>query len=238
MSATDSTLIEVRDAAFGHDGNAVVEDVNLTVKRGGFLAVLGPNGGGKTTLLRGLLGTLKPMRGEVRQANGGRLRFGYVPQRESLDPIWPVTAMEVTLMGAYGRALRRMGLPLGRAERELAAECLDRVGGTDFQRRLYSELSGGQKQRVLIARGLMMKPDMLLLDEPASGLDVSAQHELIELLGRIRSGGDLTIVMISHHLARLETLADNVAWVHSGRVEVGPAETMLSAEKIHEVFFE
>jgi len=231
-------LIELRDCALGYGAAAVVEHVNLTVKRGGFLVVLGPNGGGKTTLLRGLLGTLKPMRGEAWRVNGDRLRFGYVPQREHLDPVWPVTAMEVTLMGAYGRALGRMGLPLGRAERELAVECLDRVGGAGFRRMLYSKLSGGQKQCVLIARALMTRPDLLLLDEPASGLDVSAQHELIELLRRIRGGGDLTIVMISHHLARLETLADEVAWVHSGRVEVGPARTMLSAEKIHEVFFE
>ncbi|MCX6908113.1 MAG: ATP-binding cassette domain-containing protein, partial [Verrucomicrobia bacterium] len=116
MTAAQPTLIEVRDAAFGYRGRVVLDGVNLTVARGDFLAVLGPNGGGKTTLLRGLLGTLQPVRGEVRLADGGRLHFGYVPQRESLDPIWPVTALEVTLMGAYGRAAGRLGLPLGRSE--------------------------------------------------------------------------------------------------------------------------
>ncbi|MCX7825474.1 MAG: metal ABC transporter ATP-binding protein [Verrucomicrobiae bacterium] len=234
MNSERQLLIELRDCAFGYGGSAVVEGVHFGLRRGDFIAVLGPNGGGKTTLLRGLLGVLKPVRGQVRRADG--LSFGYVPQREGLDPVWPVSAMEVTLMGAYRRARWRMGLPLPRAERERAVACLARVGADGLRRRLFAELSGGQKQRVLMARALMTQPDVLVLDEPASGFDLPAQQELLELLHQMNKADGLTIVMVSHHFAGLQPLVSAVSWVHKRRVESGSPDRMLTPSKIQEVF--
>jgi ABC-type Mn2+/Zn2+ transport system ATPase subunit len=235
MSQEKQPLIELRDCAFGYGGPAVVEDVNFALRRGDFIAVLGPNGGGKTTLLRGLLGVLKPARGQVRRADS--LTFGYVPQREGLDPVWPVSAMEMTLMGAYRRARWRMGLPLPRAERERAVSCLARVGADALQHKLFSEMSGGQKQRVLVARALMTQPDVLVLDEPASGFDLAAQQDLLELLRDMHQGEGLTVLMVSHHFHGLQGLVNTVTWVHDGHVESGPAEAMLAPAKVQEVFF-
>lgn len=239
MNLPAPLLIELRGCAFGYGGRAVVEGVNLAVRPGDFAAVLGPNGGGKTTLLRGLLGVLKPLRGEVRRAraDGGPLTFGCVPQREGLDPVWPVSAMEMTLMGAYRRARWRMGLPLPRAERERALSCLARVGADALQHTLFSEMSGGQKQRVLVARALMTQPDVLVLDEPASGFDVAAQQDLLELLRDMHQKEGLTVLMVSHHFHGLQSLVTTVAWVHDGHVESGPADAMLAPAKIQEVFF-
>ncbi|MFZ2641910.1 MAG: metal ABC transporter ATP-binding protein [Verrucomicrobiia bacterium] len=227
-------LIELRDCAFGYGGTTVVECPDFTLRRGDFMAVLGPNGGGKTTLLRGLLGVLKPMRGQVQCADA--LTFGYVPQREDIDPVWPVSAMEVTLMGAYRRARWRMGLPLPPIEHERASACLTRVGADAFRRKLFAELSGGQKQRVLMARALMTQPDVLVLDEPASGFDLAAQRDLLELLCRMHDAEGLTILVVSHHFAGLQPLVNRVSWVHSGRVETGLPDAMLSPAKIQEVF--
>ncbi|MBI5395877.1 MAG: ATP-binding cassette domain-containing protein [Verrucomicrobia bacterium] len=239
MNQKTQPLIEMHGCAFGYGGRAIVEDVNLAVGQGDFAAVLGPNGGGKTTLLRGLLGVLKPLRGEMRRANadGRPLAFGYVPQREGLDPVWPVSAMEMTLMGAYRRARWRMGLPLPRAEHERAVSCLARVGAEALQHKLFSEMSGGQKQRVLVARALMTQPDVLVLDEPASGFDVAAQQDLLELLRDMHQKENLTVLMVSHHFHGLQSLVNTVTWVHDGHVESGPAETMLAPAKVQEVFF-
>jgi ABC-type Mn2+/Zn2+ transport system ATPase subunit len=237
MNQKPPALIELRDCAFGYDGHAVVEDVNLAVRHGDFAAVLGPNGGGKTTLLRGLLGVLKPLRGEIWRAGDRSLAFGYVPQREGLDPVWPVSAMEMTLMGAYRRARWRMGLPLPRAERERAVSCLARVGADALQHKLFSEMSGGQKQRVMVARALMTQPDVLVLDEPASGFDLAAQQDLLELLRDMHQEEGLTVLMVSHHFHGLQGLVNTVTWVHDGHVESGPAEAMLAPAKVQEVFF-
>ncbi len=227
-------LIELRDCAFGYGGATVVECGHFTLRRGDFMAVIGPNGGGKTTLLRGLLGVLKSTRGQMRRAEA--LTFGYVPQREEIDPIWPVSAMEVTLMGAYRRARWRMGLPLPHGERERAVACLARVGADAFRRKLFAELSGGQKQRVLMARALMTQPDVLVLDEPASGFDLVAQRDLLELLCRMHDTDGLTILMVSHQFAGLQPLVNSVSWVHNGRVQTGEPGEMLSSVKIQEVF--
>jgi ABC-type Mn2+/Zn2+ transport system ATPase subunit len=237
MNQKRQPLIELHNCAFGYGGRAIVEDVNLAVGHGDFAAILGPNGGGKTTLLRGLLGVLKPLRGAIRCAIGRSLTFGYVPQREGLDPVWPVSAIEMTLMGAYRRARWRMGLPLPRAERERAVSCLARVGADALQHKLFSEMSGGQKQRVLVARALMTQPDVLVLDEPASGFDVAAQQDLLELLRDMHQKEGLTVLMVSHHFHGLQSLVNTVTWVNDGHVESGPAEAMLAPAKVQEVFF-
>jgi ABC-type Mn2+/Zn2+ transport system ATPase subunit len=209
-------VVNLRDASFGYDGYPVLQHVSLTIERGEFLALLGPNGAGKTTLLRGILGLIPVMSGTI--AYGfDRLASppGYVPQRETLDPIFPLTAFEVVLMGTYARLpLLR---PVGRRERSRAAGCLDQVGLGPQGGQPFWALSGGQKQRVLIARALAVEPEILLLDEPTAGVDVAAEDVILELIAKLNRERGLTVGIVCHHLPRIRSLVHAAIWVEEGQ---------------------
>lgn len=205
-------LLELRDASFGYAGCPVLEGVDLAVSSGELIGVLGPNGGGKTTLFRGLLGQLEPLAGSRRARV---TRFGFVPQRETLDPIYPLRVDEVVQMGAYGRlsGLRR----LAPAERELARECLERVDLGQLGAQPFASLSGGQRQRVLFARALMARPEISLLDEPTSGVDNQAAATIERLVLELRDEGS-SVLWVSHHLDAICRVATRILWVADGRV--------------------
>jgi ABC-type Mn2+/Zn2+ transport system ATPase subunit len=177
----------------------VVEDVNLTVSSGEFLGIVGPSGSGKTTVLRALLGSLEPIHGKISRASG--LRLGYVPQLETVDWNFPVTVGEVVAMG---RRQTRLWPSLAPMERSQVAEILDRLGLGGLQGRHIRELSGGQQQRVFLARALMQKPDILVLDEPTAGVDVRTRHEILHVLVDLNEsppiGEGITIVLTTHDL--------------------------------------
>ena len=228
-------LLRLQDLRLGYDGRAVLEGISLTIERGEFLALLGPNGAGKTTLLRGLLGLIPVLSGQIeygfdRLANPP----GYVPQRETLDPIFPLTVFEVVLMGTYARLAPLR--PVGRRQRQFAATCLEQVGLPDLAHRPFWALSGGQKQRVLIARALAVEPEMLMLDEPTSGVDPGAAAMIMELISRLNRERSLTVVLVSHHLRLVRSLVRSVIWVEGGRASKGPTETILAPERITDIF--
>ena len=183
-------------------GTKVLEQVSMQVLAGDFWAVLGPNGGGKTTLLKLILGLLEPAAGTVRvfgrEPGTGESRVGYVPQHSAFAPGFPVTVLEVVMMGGTG-AVRRSFRYAAR-ERDAAGRALDRAG---VERELFSrrmdQLSGGQRQRVLIARALYGDPSLLVFDEPTSNIDPEGRYCFFELMGRLRD--DLTIVVVSHDLS-------------------------------------
>jgi len=165
-----SALLRLQDVSLGYDGRAILEHISFAIEQGEFLALLGPNGAGKTTLLRGMLGLIPVLAGQITYGfDRTTSPPGYIPQRETLDPIFPLTVREVVLMGTYAR-LTPLRL-VGRRQRHLAATCLEQVGLADLADRPFWVLSGGQKQRVLIARGLAVEPNILLLDEPTAGVD-------------------------------------------------------------------
>jgi len=224
-------LLETAGAAFGYDERPVVQGVDLRVERGQFLGIVGPNGSGKTTLFRGLLGLVRPLAGSVVRHTS---RIGYVPQREVLDPIYPLTVREVVQMGAYGRL--RGWRALAPADRELAGACLARVGLAGRERALFSSLSGGQRQRALIARALMVRPELLLLDEPTSGVDTRAVRQILTLLGELARTEGLAILLVSHQLAMLRAEVPEALWVSERTVTRGPASEMLSPEGIERCF--
>jgi ABC-type Mn2+/Zn2+ transport system ATPase subunit len=206
----------------------VLEHVSFTVERGEFTALLGPNGGGKTTLFRGMLGLIPVLAGEIRYGfDRGTTPPGYVPQKESLDPIFPLTVYEVALMGTYARLgpLR----PVGRRRRALAAECLAQVGLGDARERPFWALSGGQKQRVLIARALAAEPELLLLDEPTAGIDPEAEEAIMSLIAALNRERGLTVLLVSHHLRLVRSLVRTAVWVEGHSARKGETATLLAA---------
>ena len=229
-------LISFQDVALGYDGVPVLEGLVLDVHRGDFLALVGPNGCGKSTILKGMAGIIQPLRGAIRSTLNGRpVRFGYVPQRETIEMVFPLTVFQVALMGTYGRV--GPGLPVTHTERELVSGCLDDLGLGDLQRKPFPALSGGQRQRVLIARALAAEPDLLLLDEPLSGIDLRAAQVIMDLIERLHRERRLTIVMVSHHLKvlREHEMVREVVWVHEGKLLRGPVATMLAPDMVFRI---
>jgi zinc transport system ATP-binding protein len=203
----------VTDLWFSYDGYPVLEDVNLSIPQGDFVSVIGPNGGGKTTLLRLMLGLLRPSRGEVQvfglNPEKARQRIGYMPQHPELDLQFPATVMDVALMGRLGHG-RPFG-PYSRRDKEAVMTALDQVGLRDFCKKPFASISGGQRQRLFIARALASEPDLLLLDEPTANLDAVMEGGLYELLQALNR--KLTVVMVSHDLGFVSSLVKSVICV-------------------------
>ncbi len=227
-------LVALEDAAVGYNGRSILSGVRLTVAAGDFLGVVGPNGGGKTTVLRTLLGTLPPVAGRLYRPHP--IRIGYVPQREQVDGIWPFGVEEVVLMGRVPRLgpLRRPGA----ADREAVLRALGRVGIRDLAGARYGELSGGQRQRALIARALAAEPELLALDEPASGMDPGAELATMELLAGLQEGGGPAIVMVSHRIESVLAVARSIAFVdrERGLFRVGPKAEMLRPDALEALY--
>ncbi len=192
--------VEVKDVWFAYDREPVIEAADFTIEQGDFVSVVGPNGGGKTTILKLILGLLRADRGRIRVLGQSpdrvRRLVGYTPQNALHDLQFPITVMEVVLLGRLGE---RLGGPYTREDRREAETALAEVGVLDLARRGYAELSGGQRQRVLIARTLCSQPKLLLMDEPTANVDTQAEESLIHLLGDLNQR--MTIVLVSHDLA-------------------------------------
>ena len=231
----DEVLLNLDQLTVGYGRTPILRDLNLKLRRGTFTGLLGANGSGKSTLIKTLLGILPPLAGrlEFRQVNGRPHVVGYVPQKDTLDPVFLLSSFEVVLMGTAGRV--RPGRRIDAAEKAWAHQCLEETGAADLARQLFSQLSGGQKQRVLIARALATRPDFLLLDEPTSGIDAAARQAIMEVLQRIHRQQQLTILMASHDLPMVRAYAQQVLWLHQGRILEGTAAELLTPEKIEEI---
>ena len=227
-------VIELENVWFAYNGSPVLEDVNLVVKEQDFLSIVGPNAGGKTTILRLILGLIRPTRGSVKVFGNSpvkaRPRIGYMPQQTSLDPLFPVSVLDVVLMGRLGT-----GIHFGfhaKADKEAAEEALRRVELYDIRHRPFSELSGGQSQRVLIARALVSGPELLLLDEPTANVDIAVETELYDLLDQLNK--KMTIVLVTHDLGFVSRYVKNVACVNRRVVEHPTCD--ISGEMINEIY--
>lgn len=226
MSAKpDSPPVCLRDVEFRYGRHDVLRGVDLDIAAGSFVSIVGPNGGGKTTLLRLILGLLQPSRGEVRvfgrPPRESRRRIGYMPQHANLDPLFPVTALDVVLMGRLG--LRPHLGPFSREDGEASRSALADCEALDLADRPFSDLSGGQRQRVLIARALAGEPDLLLLDEPTASLDPGVQDELYDLLHRLNER--MTVALVSHDVSVVSRHVSQVICVNVDVVQ-HPAEDL------------
>ncbi|MEO7423507.1 MAG: ABC transporter ATP-binding protein [Ornithinibacter sp.] len=188
------SLVDMQDVGFGYGRKPVLDGVTLSVAAGTFTGVVGPSGSGKTSLLRLLLGTVQPQRGRVDIKLG--LTMAYVPQLETVNWNFPVTVAECVLMS------RAQGVRwpwASKSERRDVHATLERLGIADLAGRHIRELSGGQQQRMFLARALLRRPELILLDEPTSGVDVKTRHEILHLLGELNEDG-LSIVLTTHDL--------------------------------------
>lgn len=212
--AEDATpVVEMRNVSFSYDGHPVLRDIDLDIRERDFATLVGPNGGGKTTLLRLVLGLVRPATGTVRvfgrRPEDARARIGYVPQRSLAADDFPARVIDVVLTGRLDG--RRLLGRYGPADHGSARAAIDEVGLLEESARAFSDLSGGQRQRTLIARALASEPDLLLLDEPTANLDVVMENELYELLERLHER--LTIVLVTHDLGFVSSLAKTVICV-------------------------
>ncbi len=210
-------IIAFEDVSFSYGrGPLVLDRVKMSIREGEFLGLIGPNGGGKSTLLKLILGLLRPTVGKVlvfgREAHDlgpDRRLLGYVPQDTGVRKHFPATVLDVTLMGTYA-SLGLFRSP-GKVEHEAARRAIRDVGLEGLEDRPAGNLSGGQQQRMAIARALVAQPKLLLLDEPTSGLDTGGQSQLFALLKKLRESYQLTVVMVSHDVTALSHYADELA---------------------------
>ena len=232
---TASAVIAFEDVSFAYETVPIIENVNLTVSRGELLCVVGPNGGGKTTLLKLILGLLKPDTGRVRVFEQpplqARHRIGYVPQHNNYDPQFPITAIDVVLMG---RLQNRWRPRYSRKDRQIAANALAQVDLADISDQAFAQLSGGQRQRVLIARALATEPEILLLDEPTANIDLAVESKLHGILAKLK--GRMTILMATHDLGFVSDIVASVVCVNR-QVVVHPTSD-ITGEVIHDIYGE
>ncbi len=229
-------LVTFEQVTLGYGRTVIQRDLSFSIEQGDYFGLVGPNGAGKTTIVRAILGVLKPLGGEIRfqTANGGAPVVGYVPQRDSVNLILPYTVGEVAMMGRYRNLglLRRPG-PRDRAAVDGALEHVGMTGARDFP---LKELSGGQRQRVLIARALVMKPDLLILDEPTNGMDLSSKSAILDLITHLHEEDRITIVMVSHLLDDVANTVRRIAIVDRDVLLVGTTGEVLTPENLSKIY--
>jgi zinc transport system ATP-binding protein len=211
--------VELEGVWVNFNGTTILEDVNLTIEAGRYVGILGPNGAGKSTLLKVILGLVRPTRGRARVFGDPpeKLRHhgavvGYLPQRPLGNPRFPVTVLEVVLMGRYGR----IGLCKRprREDRDMARSRLEDLGISHLADRLIGDLSGGEQQRVFIARALGVEPRILILDEPTVSLDACVQDDIFEMINTLREKLHLTVLIVSHDIGAVARHMDDVVCIN------------------------
>jgi ABC-type Mn2+/Zn2+ transport system ATPase subunit len=233
--ASEPDLLVLRGVEVGYHGVRILPAVDLSVRPGTFLGVVGPNGSGKTTIVRTMLGLIAPVRGRIEHPRGTP-RFGYVPQRPELERSFPLSALDMVLMGRFPRI--GLGRRVLRRDRDAAMDALGRCGLRGLERRALHTLSGGQRQRALIARALASEPQILILDEPTTGMDIVAEKSLLDLVESFRTDLHLGVVMISHHLHLIANFVHEVLLVDRDRMALvhGAVGEVVTPERLSALY--
>ncbi|CAN5822336.1 metal ABC transporter ATP-binding protein [soil metagenome] len=228
-AGADSSLVRVEAATFSYGGEPVLEDVTLDIGTGAFMGVVGPSGSGKTSLLRLLLGTATPQRGSVTRR--GDVAVAYVPQLETVDWNFPVTVTECVLMARSGRTWPWPS----RQERAEVTRVLERLGIGALAGRHIRELSGGQQQRMFIARALLRRPQLLLMDEPTTGVDVTSRHDMLHLLGDLNADG-VAILLTTHDLNGVAAHLPRLVALHRSVIADGTPHQVIDGPVLERTF--
>lgn len=234
---SENAALSIHDMTVAYHRKPVLWDIDLDIPEGKLVGIIGPNGAGKSTLIKATLDLIPRVSGEVRIYGKPyriqRRRVAYVPQRESVDWDFPVSALDVVAMGLYGKLgwFKRVGAK----ERSMAREALGRVGMADYADRQISQLSGGQQQRVFLARALVQDADIYFMDEPFAGVDAATERAIVTLLSALRSEGK-TVLVVHHDLQTIAEYFDHLLMINMRVVAVGPTEEVFHEENLRKTY--
>ena len=236
MQITHSeNIIELKAVSFSYGEDFAVKDISIAIHKGDYVGIIGPNGGGKSTLLKLILGILEPKKGEVLlfgtdiKKFKDWSRFGYISQQVThIDQNLPMTVLEVVMMGRYPR-LGLFRFPM-REDKENVKKALDQVEMWEYRDRLIGDLSGGQQQRVFIAKALAGEPEVIILDEPTVGVDIKTQKQFYSLLQKLNTELDMTLVLVSHELDIVAHETTEIAYINRSLVYYGAPQKFLHSE--------
>ena len=232
--------VQAESLYVNYDRTAVLWDVSCQIPTGQMTCIVGPNGAGKSTFLKTLLGLVPPISGKVQFWGAGieavRSKISYVPQRGSVDWDFPISALEVVLMGRYGLS-NFWGLfcKVRKADREAALHALELVGMREYAHRQIGELSGGQQQRIFLARAIVQSADLLLLDEPFAGVDLTTEKTMIEILKKICAQGK-TVIAVHHDLHTVQEYFDWVLFLNTHVIACGPTNETFQKENLQKTY--
>lgn len=232
-----ANAVKVDNLQVSYFGQEAVKNVSFEIETGKLVGIIGPNGAGKSTLLKSMLGLLPIDKGNVlilgKEIKEIRKRIAYIPQRSNIDWDFPISVLETVLLGTYPNlgAFRKPK----RAEKELSLECLRKVGMESFQERQIGELSGGQQQRVFLARALAQQTEILFLDEPFVGIDVSSEETIIKILKELRNE-EKTVMVVHHDLSKSNEYFDELILLNKELIGCGPVDKVLNQEVISRAY--
>jgi len=232
VTTREKAPIRFENVELGYGRRTILKNVSFQIQAGDFVGIVGPNGSGKTTLLRCILGWVPARCGRFVRSN--RLRFGYVPQRSAIDPLYPLTAFNIVLMGLY--ATRYPWQSMRTRDREAALKALGQVGLTNKENFLFHQLSGGQQQRVLLARALVGNPDVLILDEPTNGMDLVSEASVMHIIQKIHGETGMTTILVTHLLHVVAEHARTVGLIRGDSIDFGPTKELLTSKHLSELY--
>lgn len=231
-------VVVAKNLTVGYAKNPVWKNANFSVNRGEFVAVIGPNGAGKTTMFRMLLGLQQPIRGTINvfdaKPKRGNSKIGYIPQRHTIDNETNIECIEFIRLALSGN---KWGFGLSsKEEKKAAADTLAAVGATDLAKKSLGSMSGGELQRIFLAEALVGNPEMLLLDEPLSNLDIKRIKDLVELMNKVVKSRNVTAFLVAHDINPLIQFLDKVIYIANGKVATGTPEEVLTSKKLSELY--
>ena len=225
-------MISMQSVQLGYGKTIVLDNVNIKINHGDYVAIVGTNGCGKTTLLRSMMGMLSPKKGNI--TTEPSTKIGYVPQKDALDMLFPLTVFEVVQMGLYG--LLKPWQRLQQKHKQDIHQVIEQVQLKDKAHHLFRDLSGGQRQKALIARALVARPNCIMLDEPATGIDIPGQYEILDFIYQIHHQYQTTVIMISHHLDLVMRYAQKVGIIYDKKLTCGAKEDIITSEKLSHIY--